>query len=116
AKELKPAAIPDAKRLERLIADLDSMFFKTRDEATRELEKLGEVTAPALRKGLAGKPTLEKKQRLESLLEKFSSSQRLRTLRVVQVVEMAGTAESRELLARLAEGMPDALLTKEAQA
>jgi hypothetical protein len=116
AKELRPARVPDAKRMELLIADLDSEMFKVRDQATRELEKLGDVVAPALRQALAANPTLERKQRLESLLEKFSSSQRLCTLRAVQVLEQLGTRPSRELLARLAEGVPEALVTREARA
>jgi hypothetical protein len=58
---------------------------------------------------------LELKQRLESLLEKFSSSQHLRTLRAVQVLEQLGTEKSREVLTRLTTGAPEALLTQEAR-
>ena len=99
----------------RAIADLDSELFKTREDAVRELEKLGDVAAPALRKAIAENPTLETKQRLESLLEKYSSSQRLRTVRAVQALELLDTPTSRALLRRLAEGAPEALLTREAR-
>jgi len=115
-KELKPAQAPDPNRLTRLIADLNSEQFKTREEALRDLNKLGDVAEPEMRKALADNPSLELKRRLESLLKKFSSSQRLRTLRAVQVLEQLGTQPSRDLLARLAEGVPEALVTREARA
>ena len=38
-------------RIDQLIAELDSDKFKTRDIATKELEKLGEAAASAARKG-----------------------------------------------------------------
>jgi RNA polymerase sigma factor (sigma-70 family) len=115
-RELKPAAQPDPQRLARLILDLDSTQFKTREEAMRELDKVGDLAAPALRKAIAANATLELKQRTEKLLENISTSQRLRTLRAVQVLEQLGTQRSLETLTRLAEGVSEALLTREAKA
>jgi hypothetical protein len=43
------------------------------------------------------------------------SPERLRLLRSVEVLEMAGTAECRTLLQQLADGAPGAQLTEEAQ-
>ena len=111
-----PARLPDAKRLARWLTDLDSEQFKVREEATRELEKLGDAVAPALRQALTGDMTLERKKRLEALLHTYATSQRLWTLLAVQVLEQLGTRPSRELLARLADGVPEALLTQEAKA
>jgi hypothetical protein len=58
-RRLRPAAGPEAKRLARLLADLDSDRFADRDKATRELEKLGRLAEPALRRLLADPPSLE---------------------------------------------------------
>ena len=115
-KQLKPAPAPDAKRIGQLIAELDSKQFKTREEAMRELEDMGDVTTPELQKAIDGNATLELKQRLQRLLEKFSSFQRLRTLRAVQALEQMGTPAAVALLERLAGGEPIALQTREALA
>jgi hypothetical protein len=115
-KELKPARVPDAKSLTRILQDLESESFKAREEATRELEKMGDAAAPMVRSALGDNGTLELKRRLEGLLETYAGAQRRRTLRAVQALEHLGTPAARELLARLAEGAPEALLTREAKA
>jgi WD40 repeat protein len=115
-EELRPTIPPDAKRMSTLVSDLDNEVFKVREEAKRELEKLGDVAAPTLRQALAGAVSLEHKQRLESILKGYSTFQRLRTLRAVQALELLGTQPSRELLGRLADGVPEALVTHEAKA
>src|SRR5262249_45761649 len=45
---------PDSQQVARLLADLDSDTFRVRSQATKELEKLGEVVEPALRQALKG--------------------------------------------------------------
>jgi RNA polymerase sigma factor (sigma-70 family) len=116
ARELSPAQPVDAKRLIRIVTDLDNDQFNVREEALAELEKIGDVAAPGMRKVLAGKPSLELKHRLDSVLGKFASSQRLRTLRAVQTLEQLGTRPSREHLEQLANGASEALLTQESKA
>jgi len=115
-RELRPAIPPDAKRMAKLITDLDSEVFKVRDEAKRELEKLGDAAEPTLRQAVAGNVSLELKRRLESILKGYSTFQRLRTLRAVQALELFGTRHSRELLGHLVDGVPEALVTREAKA
>src|SRR5262249_43953734 len=61
---------PDGKKIVRYIADLDSQTFAVREEASRELEKLGNAAAPALREALAGSPSLEVRRRVEQLLSR----------------------------------------------
>jgi RNA polymerase sigma factor (sigma-70 family) len=115
---VKPAPAAEARRVAALIADLGSEQFKTRDQAMKELEKLGEVAAPALHKAYAGDPPLEVKRRLEVLLEKLSNwpPETLRQVRAVEALEGIGSAEARRLLTRLvAEGSPPARLTREAR-
>ncbi|MGH7223938.1 MAG: WD40 repeat domain-containing protein, partial [Gemmataceae bacterium] len=118
-KHIRPIAAMPPERLARLIADLDSDQFAVRDKAMRELEELGELPETALRKLLAGKPTLEARRRAEQLLEKLRgplpAGERLRSLRAVEVLEHAGTEQAWRLLTRLAGGAPEARLTREAK-
>jgi hypothetical protein len=118
-ERVRPVAAPDLEQIARLLADLDSDSFQTREKATRELAGLGESAGPALRKVLAGRPSAEVRQRLEPLLAELDrpedSPERLRVLRAVEALEHAGTAEARRTLERLAGGMPEARVTEEAK-
>jgi hypothetical protein len=119
---LQPVPAADEKHVRKLIADLDSDDFDTRERATKELEKFEEGALGLYRKALEGKPWPETGRRLEALVEKMSglwhnpSSERLRTLRTLEVLERAGTPEARQALAALAAGAPGARLTEEAAA
>jgi WD40 repeat protein len=117
---LKPVVPADAQRIARLVADLDAADFTVREKASAELEKMGDLAADALHKVLEGKPALEQQQRVERLLEKIDSqqlsSENIRTVRALEVLEMIGTPEAREVLAVLGQGAPRARLTREAQA
>jgi RNA polymerase sigma factor (sigma-70 family) len=120
-RQLRPVAAPDEQRLARLIADLDSDRFAARESATAELEKLGELAVAAYRKALEGKPSAETRRRLEALLEKSGQESqalapdRLRTLRALEVLELIGSPEARQVLESLARGADGAWLTREAQ-
>src|SRR5262249_9418609 len=98
-----PAA---AERLARWIKDLDSNDFDVREKAAGELERLGEVAGPALRKALEGQPSLEVRQRLDALLAKVDAriptGESLRGLRAIWVLEWIGTPAARHLLKELA--------------
>jgi hypothetical protein len=119
-ERIKPAAAVDTQKIDQWIQDLDSEKFAVRDQATRELEKLGEQAVPALEKVLAGQPSLETRKRAEQLLEKLSgkvlTTEQVRVVRAVEVLEQAGTREARQLLETLAKGAPGALPTREARA
>jgi RNA polymerase sigma factor (sigma-70 family) len=120
-QRVTPVARPDEKRLAKLLADLDSQQFEVRDAAQAELAKVGETALPACRAALQAATSLELRRRLEGLMDQFAaetskpSPERLRLLRSVEVLEMAGTAECRTLLQQLADGAPGAQLTEEAQ-
>lgn len=109
------------ERVARLVTDLDSDDFPTRDAASRELRDLGEYAAPALRRALEGKPTLEVRRRVELLLELLEQARRnpqgdrLRGLRGLEVLEAIGTPKARRVLEHLARGFPAAQLTQEAK-
>ncbi|HWG44722.1 MAG TPA: WD40 repeat domain-containing protein [Gemmataceae bacterium] len=95
----------DPKRLARLIANLDDDVFKVREKATRELAEAGSDAADALRKALANDPSVEAKGRIEGLLnrlDKGGSSEHLRHLRAIEVLERIGTPAAKDVLRELA--------------
>ncbi len=109
----------EEKRFARLVLELDSPDFATRDRAAEELAKLDRLAEPALRKALAGQPSLEMRRRVQQLLERLAavpSSAQLRLLRAVETLEHIGTPEARQVLEKLAGGAAEARLTQEAKA
>lgn len=118
-QRVKPAPHPDGKRIQLLIADLDSPNFRTRDAATRELEKLGPHAVPALEKKLTEKLGLEMRRRLEQLLERAEATvltpQELRTVRAIEVLQGIGSAEAIAFLQELAKGGDGAVETMHAK-
>jgi WD40 repeat protein len=116
---LRPGEEP-LRHVAQFIADLDSPRFPVRSRATRELERLGRLAVPALRRALATPSSLETSRRIEMLLEKVGPhtvpAQWLRTLRSLQVLENIGTPAARRVLHRLAQGPAEASLTREARA
>jgi WD40 repeat protein len=119
-ERLKPGSPLNPKRVEELLSQLDDIQFKVRDQATRELLKMGEGIVPALDKALATNPSQETTQRLEGLRGKLTGiilqGDRLRAYRAIEVLERIGTPEARQVLQMLADGTPGALITTSAQA
>jgi hypothetical protein len=118
-ERVRPVPPADEARVARLVADLGGTF-DARRKAAAELGRLGELAVPQLRRALGGSPSLDLKQRVEKLLEKATVQQldgdRLRAVRAVEVLELAGTPEARQALADLAGGAPGARLTRDARA
>jgi hypothetical protein len=122
-QHLEPAPFPEpdrSGRARKLLADLESDQFATRQKATEELEKLGEDALPVLRQRLTEKPSLEVSSRVEQLVKKLScptaQPELVRALRCVRVLEAIGTPEARKILEKLAGGEPSALPTLGAKA
>jgi dipeptidyl aminopeptidase/acylaminoacyl peptidase len=117
---LKPPAPPDAKQLARLIAALDSDEFAAREQASRELEKIGAAAVPALRRASAGQPSAEQRRRVEALLAKLlppgPPPETLRMLRMVETLEQIGGDEARRVLRGLTAEEWGELVTREARA
>jgi hypothetical protein len=117
---LRPAAAVNEERVARLIADLDSDVFETRENATRELDALEETAVRLYRKALDANPGAELRRRLLALVKKLAeawrnpSPQRVRALRALEVLERARTPEARRVLEALAKGAAGAWLTVEA--
>jgi WD40 repeat protein len=111
----------------KLVKDLDSELFATRDQATRKLREYGVKAESALRRALAGRPSIEMKRRIEAILADIVtplpallplplSAERLRSVRAIEVLERAGTPEAQNLLRTWAERAEDVGLGAEAQA
>jgi hypothetical protein len=58
----------DASQFQKLIQQLDSDGFTDREAAAKELDRLDQLALPHLNKALEGKPSLEVRRRLESLI------------------------------------------------
>jgi WD40 repeat protein len=118
-EHLRPVAPGDPQQVAQLVADLDNARYERRKNATEALERLGDVAEPALRKLLAGKPSLEMRQRAEQLLQKLeepvTDPERLRALRAIEVLGHINTPEARQVLEKLAKGAPASRLTQQAQ-
>jgi WD40 repeat protein len=119
-EQVKPAPSLDMKRVQELIAELDSDQFKVRQQANADLIKMGERVVPAIDKVLATNVPLETKNRLEGVRKQLAGvsmqGERLRVYRAVEILERIGSAEARQLLQALADGAPGALVTTSAQA
>ncbi|MGH7172480.1 MAG: WD40 repeat domain-containing protein, partial [Gemmataceae bacterium] len=118
-RHLHPAKPADPNRVRQLIADLENSEFARREAANHALEALGGKVRPALRKALEGKPTLEQRKRLEALLaapHTIRQPELLRQVRGVQVLEMIGSEEARQVLRSVVNGAAQARLTEEARA
>jgi hypothetical protein len=120
AHKLRPIPPPPRASIPILLSDLDSNEFVRREKATHELEQLGELAEPALRKALKEKPSLEARKRMEAILEQIErrnlTSDRLRTGRALQVLESIGTPQAKEILEGLSHGATAARRTEEAKA
>ena len=103
--------------VDRLLTDLAGPNAAARQAATDRLEVLGPAAVPALRKALAGQAAGEARDRIEYLLGRaeraIPGGELLRAIRAVEVLERIGTPAARAVLADLAEGLPDAALTRE---
>jgi RNA polymerase sigma factor (sigma-70 family) len=119
-QRVKPVDPPDAQKLARWIADLDSNQFAVRQQANTELAKMGDLAAVALQEALDDKPTLEVRRRIERLLERLFSTQELpadllRALRALEVLEQINTPQARQAVEGIASGAAGTLLTRMAQ-
>jgi WD40 repeat protein len=118
-KALPPVRAADPQRVAVLLRDLASGEFKVRDRAAAELEGLGEGAEVLLHEALQKPLPLEARRRVEHVLAQFAppkSPKRLQAVRAVELLEAIGSAEARDVLNALAEGVPEALLTREARA
>jgi RNA polymerase sigma factor (sigma-70 family) len=115
-QQLRPAVAPVPRQLAALLLDLESTSFKVRRQATEEIRKLGFGAEPGLRAALKENPPLEKRRRIEELIDLLASSgDWLRARRIVHGLEVLDSPETRQHLRELAGGLADSRLTVEAR-
>jgi WD40 repeat protein/beta-lactamase regulating signal transducer with metallopeptidase domain len=117
---LKPTERMDPRKIDGWIADLESEKFSVRQSASANLLKTGEQALPAFRKVLAASPRLETRKRIEELVQKLTSgtltAEQFRLVRSIEALERIGSEEARRILRSLAQGAPETLPTREAEA
>jgi WD40 repeat protein len=118
ASRLSPVKPANPHQIDALIKDLDGQPFATRQKATQELIRFGDLAKAALCRALGEKRSEESRKRIQQLLDKLENGPpiQLRELRAVEVLEYIGTSEAERILAGLAAGAPEARLTREARA
>jgi hypothetical protein len=102
-------------KVAKLVAQLDSDNFATRQKAQQSLTDLGPAAEGALRKALEGQIALEVRQRLQQILDN-RDKETIRTLRAVEALEQSGSAESWQVLQALSEQAPDPRVAAAARA
>jgi hypothetical protein len=116
-ERLQPVGEKQREAIREGIAGLDDNRFERRAQASKELERFGADAEPLLRQALADKLSPETRRRVEILLADVGRwpLPTLQKVRAVQPLELIGTARAREVLDKLARGIPEARLTREAQ-
>jgi hypothetical protein len=117
-ERLQPPKVLTVERISALIADLDDDEFDVRQRSSAQLGGAGEAIS-ALRRALAGTPSLEAHRRMEDLLISLETKQSLedrRRLCALRILESVGSPEARDLLRTLARGDPRLAITQEAAA
>jgi WD40 repeat protein len=119
SRQLKPVPPVSKDHIARLIKDLDSNSFDVRQKAFDNLDRLGAAAEKALRQALATDLPLEVRRRVEQLLEKLREGgpqgDHLQTSRALEILEQLGTRDARGVLEKLAQGEPEAPLTRDAK-
>ena len=107
-KQLKPVRPADPKRLQKLIADLESQQFPVRNAADKELDELGGPAAGALRQALTKNSSLELRRRIDTLLDRLNGivtrPELLRAVRAVAVLENIACPEIPEAIGNSGPG------------
>jgi hypothetical protein len=122
AESLRSVPDADGDRIRRLIRELDSDEFDTRERASTELAHVVDAAESELRAAVRESRSAEVRRRAALLLQGLQgwqypmSGEALRSVRAIEVLERIATPEARKLLRDLARGAPGARLTREAAA
>lgn len=117
---VKPAHLPDAATTQKLLVDLDSPAYRTRESATKRVHDLGNSAKPFVESALQEVASPEVRKRLEDVRANVREGDPprgddLRRLRALYILERAATKESRAKIEELANGLPTARVTLEAK-
>ena len=118
ADKIKAVEAPDAKRIQQLLAALDSDKFTDRENASKALSNLGQQAKPYLEELVKATKSEEVLGRAKKILDGLNklTPEQLRQNRVVLVLELIDNVESKNLLKKWAGGLKGGLLTEEAAA
>jgi hypothetical protein len=100
------------------ISDLNNDQFAVREAAMKELKGIGRMARPLLLEAARKPASTEARGRIRELLDCLSGSltpEEIRDSRAVQALELAATADARQVLTDWAGGAPGAFLTEDAQ-
>jgi WD40 repeat protein len=113
----------DPAKVDTLFRDLDSGNFRQRDNAMKLLTNYGRWMEGRYENALKDPPSIEYRRRIEQLMQKLKTStaptlaqERLRTRRVMMVLEQVGDPVALDTLQKLANGAPEPALQAEARA
>jgi hypothetical protein len=117
--KLRPAAVPTEVDLDRVVKQLDADAFAEREVASAELDRFGPNAVAGAKVRLSKTESAEVRNRLARFLDQYDgerpSPYNLRCIRGVAALEAKGTADASALLAELAKGPPDDILTQQAR-
>jgi hypothetical protein len=120
AERIKPVKTLDPKRVERLLADLDSNEFAVREAASKALAGLDEQATPYFEETLKSTDAAEVRVRVTRILEQRRgaalTADQIRQIRAVMVLERIGDGEAKDVLKRWAGGPVGTRLATEAEA
>ena len=102
----------DAKRIARLIIDLDVDEYAVRTRATEELIRAGAIVLPAVRKAVATTKSPEVTARGRRIIETLAGVKKpaglLRRIRAMHALRMIATPRAKALLRKLGPSAPTA--------
>ena len=96
---------------------MDSPSFGIRERAYKALKDLGLQAEPQIKKAMEGQTSLEVKERLRTIHKSFEgpTTNELRAIRALEVLEFIDTPASRDVLRSLAEDKAGGRLVREAR-
>lgn len=109
-------AKPTDEQVAKWLASLDAPAFAVREDAQKQLRRLGKLVEKELKAALETTPSPETKERVEKLLALIVKpvAPNATEARAVELLERIGTAEARAELTKLAAGDPASLMTQDA--
>ncbi|MFQ5731259.1 MAG: PQQ-binding-like beta-propeller repeat protein [Planctomycetaceae bacterium] len=120
-KRLKPVTLKvDTKRVAGLIRKLDAAEYRTRQNATKALEKIGPAAVRQLKQAERQTKSPEVRARARRLLERLQPRQpttpeQRRAVRAIRALEHFGSSKAQLVLARMAKGHAFAPETRRAK-
>lgn len=108
-----PRATP--AQMQQWLKDLDNSQFNVRQRASTQLEKFATGHEELLRQARTQTPSLESRRRLSEILDR-QDPERLRGLRMLEVLERIATPPARQFIETLSKQTDDAELARQAAA